>query len=98
MQKAFNVKNPDVSDLEIIEWCRKRDAVWWTTDLKAQNQYKEKLSEIPAVWIQQPKGGLLKRQFFLRIVWHLERVLTALENGSGQHFRITEAGRFRVEK
>ena len=96
VQKAFEKLNPDTSDLEIIEWCREHDAVWFTTDLKVQKQFTQKISAIPVVWIQQPEQGLLKRQFFLRIVWYLERILADLENGSGWHFLITKAGRFRI--
>ena len=81
VREAFGTQNPGTSDVEIIKWCSEHNAVWWTTDLKARNQFKQQLasSGIPVTWIQQPRQGLLKREFFLRIVWSLERVLTTLE-------------------
>ena len=98
VQGVFGTQNPGTPDFEIIEWCSEHDAAWFTADLKARKQFKQQLSDsgIPVVWIQQPKQGLLKREFFLRIVWYLERVLTELENESGLHFEITKAGRFCI--
>ncbi len=74
-----------VSDKDIVDWLEKTGAIWLTEDVSARKQHEHllKTKRISAIWIRQPKQGLVLWEQFKIIVREIDRIAEIVKHCHG---------------